>query len=269
MPDYSVAEAVETLIKWGYDGVEWRVTNQAPHEGKPGYWSGNRCTISLDELTSVAAEVGKRCREAGLEVNCLGTYIKADQAADVERVFEACNLMGAPAARVGLPPMNDGENMRDFFTRAVDCYGAVEKLAKKAGVRAFIELHHGTAVASASSMYRFVSNFDARCVGVIHDAGNMVHEGFENYRLAFEGEVHVKNASWQKTDEVGPQGQAIWKAGWAELDQGVVNWADVFAALKHVGYDGWLAIEDFSDAQPTEAKLTGALKFLKACEASV
>ncbi|GIX08239.1 MAG: hypothetical protein KatS3mg115_2642 [Candidatus Poribacteria bacterium] len=39
-------------------------------------------------------------------------------------------------------------------------------------------------------------------VGVIHDAGNMVHEGFENYQMGCEllgpylAHVHVKNAAW-------------------------------------------------------------------------
>jgi len=275
MPEYSIAEGIEKLAAWGYDGVEWRVVNQKPSaDGSVGFWSGNRCTIAQDDLAAVAEDIGKRCRDAGLAVNCLASYLKADQPAEVARLFAACGEIGTANARVGLPPVGEGERFRDYFTRAVDLYGAIEKLAKKAGVRALIETHHGTAVASASSAYRFVSHFDATCVGVIHDAGNMVHEGFEHYRLALEllgdhlGEVHVKNAKWEKTDETGDAGQAIWKASWCELTEGVVNWADVFAALKSVGYHGWLAIEDFSTDRTTEEKLTDALKYLKKLEAS-
>ena len=274
MPEYTIDEGIEKLVRWGYDGVEWRVRNQPPHEGAPAFWSGNRCTLSEDELLDVAADVGKRCRDAGLAVNGLASYLKADQIVEVERLFEACVKMDVGAARVGLPPVGEGVSFGDHYKRSVDLYGAVEKLAKKTGVRALIETHHGTTVASASAMFRFVSNFDATCVGVIHDAGNMVHEGFENYKLAFEllgdylGEVHVKNAKWEMTEKTGAEGQAIWQASWCELKEGVVNWADVYAALKSVGYDGWLAIEDFSTRRTTEEKLTDALTTLKALEAS-
>lgn len=274
MPEFTVDEGIEKLVEWGYDGVEWRVKQQPPADGAPGFWSGNRCTLSEDDLLDVARDVGQRCRDAGLEVCALASYLKADQTADVERLFEACNRMGTGCARVGLPPVGEHENFRDYFDRAVDEYGTVETLAKKHDVKALLETHHGTAIASASSVYRFVSHFDAKHVGVIHDAGNMVHEGFENYRFAFEllgehlAEVHVKNATWQKTDETGPQGQAIWKASWDELKTGVVDWADVMGALKAVGYDGWLALEDFSTERPTEEKLPDALTYLKALEAS-
>ncbi|HUW57323.1 MAG TPA: sugar phosphate isomerase/epimerase family protein [Planctomycetota bacterium] len=276
MPEFTVEEGIAKLVEWGYDGVEWRVVNQRPSaDGRPGFWSGNRCTLSEDELLDVAEAVGRRCRDAGLEVCALASYLKCDQTAGVERLFEACNRMGTGCARVGLPPVGEGENFRDYFDRVVEQYAAVETLAKKHGVKALLETHHGTAIASASSVYRFVSHFDAKHVGVIHDAGNMVHEGFENYRFALEllgdhlVEVHVKNAKWEKTGETGPEGQAIWKASWCELKTGVVNWADVYAALRSVGYDGWLSLEDFSTERPTEEKLPDDLAYLKALEASV
>jgi len=273
MPEYSIEEGIEKLAAWGYDGVEWRVKTQPPHEGAPSFWAGNRCTIAEDELPEVAVDLGRRCRDAGLEVPSLASYLKADALDEVERLFRACSDIGARNARVGLPPINEGEKFRDYFDRAVEQYGVVEKLAKKYGVRAVIETHHGTAVASASSVYRVVSNFDPAAVGVMHDAGNMVHEGFENYKLAMEllgeylAEIHVKNAKWDKTDETGDAGQAVWRASWCELKDGVVNWADVMAALKAVGFDGWFALEDFSTDRSTDEKLTDDLAYLKELEA--
>ena len=54
------------------------------------------------------------------------------------------------------------------------------------GVRALVEIHMGTIVPSASAAAQFCSRFDPRHVGVIHDAGNMVFEGFERYRMGLE-----------------------------------------------------------------------------------
>jgi len=49
-----------------------------------------------------------------------------------------------------------------------------------------------------------VSDFDLRYIGIIYDLGNMVHEGYENYKLGLEllgdylSYVHVKNAVWNR-----------------------------------------------------------------------
>jgi len=275
MPEFTVDEAIDKLAAWGYDGVEWRVRNQQPSaDGKPGFWAGNRCTITLDEVVDKAESVGKHCRDAGLEVASLASYLKCDELADIERVFVACGKMGAPQARVGVPGYDGTVNYRELFDKAVEDYGKVEKLARKHGVKAVIELHMGNITPSASAGYRFVGHFDAKHVGVIHDAGNMVIEGFENFQFGMEllgeylAEVHVKNAAWRKGGR-GPNGQQLYERSWAQLREGQVNWADMMRALKSVGYDGWLSLEDFSTDRTTEEKLPNALEYLKELEAAV
>jgi len=272
MPEFTVDEAIGKLAAWGYDGVEWRVRNQRPSaDGKPGFWDGNLCTIMLDEVVDKAESVGKRCRDAGLEVPSLASYLKCDELADIERVFVACGKMGAPQARVGVPGYDGTVNYRQLFDKAVEDYGEVEKLARKYGVRAAIELHMGNITPSASAAYRFVSHFEPKHVGVIHDAGNMVIEGFENYQLGLEllgeylAEVHVKNAAWRKGGR-GANGQQLYEPSSAELREGQVNWADMMRVLKSVAYDGWLSLEDFSTDQPTEEKLPQVLAYLKGLE---
>ena len=274
MPEYTVDEAIDRLASWGYDGVEWRVVNQQPSaDGKPGFWSGNRCTVPFDGLLEQAEGLGKRCRSAGLKVANLGAYAKCDQLADVERVLEAAARMGAEQARVPALLYDGKTHYRALFDKALASYEQVETLARKFDVRANIEMHMGNIVPSASAAYRLVSRFDPKHIGIIHDAGNMVIEGFENWRLGVEllGEylavVHVKNARWGRGD-TGPQGQQLWKWSWAELKDGQVNWAEVMSALKASGYRGWLSLEDFSTERPTEQRLPDALKYLKELEAS-
>jgi sugar phosphate isomerase/epimerase len=275
MPEFTVEEAIEKLAEWGYDGVEWRVTNQQPSkDGKPGFWTGNHCTISLDEVVDRAKEVGRRCRAAGIEVTSIASYLSSDQLKDVERIFEACTRMDTSQARVGVPNYDGSVHYRRLFDKALADYAGVEKLARKYGVRANVEIHMGNITPSASAAYRFVSHFDPAHVGVIHDAGNMVTEGFENYQFGLEllgeylAEVHVKNAAWSK-GKTGPHGLRLWQRSWTELNEGQVNWAEVMTALKSVGYNGWLSLEDFSTRRPTAEKLPDALRLLKELEASV
>jgi sugar phosphate isomerase/epimerase len=272
MPDYTVEHAIGKLAEWGYDGVEWRVTNQSPSaSGKPSFWQGNLCTITLDEVLQRGASVRKLCEKARIEIVELAAYVKCHDLANVEKVFEACSRMGTKQARVGVPGYDGLVPYRKLFDEAQKHYAQVEKLARRTGVRALVEIHMGTILPSVSSAYRFVSGFDPACVGVIHDAGNMAVEGFENYRMGMEllGEylalVHVKNAKLVKGD-AGPAGVQTWKREWAELREGFANWADLIRAMKAVGYDGWLSLEDFTEKRSTEEKMTDAIGLLRELE---
>ncbi len=94
---------------------------------------------------------------------------------------------------------------------------------------------------SASLAHRLVSYFDPETIGVIYDPGNMVHEGFEDYRIGLEllgpylAHVHLKNAafSWPEGDG------GVWTPRWAPLEDGVVNLPQLFNALHAVDYAGW------------------------------
>ena len=272
LPDVSVEEAVDRLVEWGYDGVEWRVVNQKPAEA-PGFWSGNLCTVSFDEVLDRAADLRKRCEKAGLAISGIASYVKCDDLAGTERALEAAARMGAPQARIGVPGYDGSVNYRRLFDEALKQYAGVEKLAARHGVRANIELHMGNITPSASAGYRFVSRFDPKHVGIIYDPGNMVVEGFENWKLGIEllGEylatVHVKNAAWKRTER-GPQDQQLYQREWVGLREGQVNWAEVMNALKACGYDGWLSLEDFSTTRPTAEKLRDDVAFLKELETS-
>ena len=75
LPEWTPEEAVEHLAALGYDGVEWRVVDQPPSDGPPGFWSGNRCTLPLRTLATDAPRVRALAAGAGLAVPNLGTYV--------------------------------------------------------------------------------------------------------------------------------------------------------------------------------------------------
>jgi sugar phosphate isomerase/epimerase len=127
-----------------------------------------------------------------------------------------------------------------------------------------VEIHHGTICPSASSAYRLVSHFDPEAIGVIYDPGNMVFEGFEDYRLGIEllgpylAHVHIKNAAYTIPEKGG-----VWIPCWAPLEDGVVNFTWLFTALQEAGYDGWLSMEDFSEARPSGEELRHNYDFIQ------
>jgi sugar phosphate isomerase/epimerase len=263
LPDLTPDEAVREIKDAGYDGVEWRVTH-VPEElrsDEPSFWGNNLCT--LEPTVEEARRARRLSEEAGLEIPGLGTYVALG---DLEAAHEAMRFAvtaGVPQVRVGAGAP-DGRPYEELFDAAREFLAGVEDLARSHGVKALIEIHHKTICPSASLAQRLVSSFDPGLVGVILDPGNMAQEGFEDYRIGAEllgpylAHVHIKNCAFER-----PAGGGVWEPRWAPLEDGVVDFGQVFEALEHVGYDGWLVMEDFSGVRPSREALKFNLEFLR------
>lgn len=263
LPELTPEEAVLALQGAGYDGVEWRVTTVPPERrGEPSsFWGNNLCTLM--PTAEEAHRAGNLARTAGLAIPSLGTYIAVGDLAATDEAMRFARIAGAPQIRVGVGSLK-GSTYAEAFARARAFLAEVAPLARHYGVRALVEIHHGSICPSASLAHRLVSAFDPPDVGVIYDPGNMAYEGFEDYVLGVEllgaylAHVHVKNAAF-----VRPEGGGVWAPRWAPLEDGVVDFRRLFAALGAAGYDGWLVVEDFSAARPSHEALRHNLRFIR------
>ena len=163
---------------------------------------------------------------------------------------------------------------KTLFDTSREHYKRVAELSGKHKVKALVELHHRSICPSASSARLFLDGFDPTEVGVIHDAGNMVFEGFENYRLGFEtlgpllAHVHIKNARWFPVRYL-PDGGVEWKADWAPVSKGVADLRTLFEALEAIDYDKWIAFEDFSSDRRLDDRLQSNLEYVTTVWAEV
>jgi len=271
-PEWDPATAVRKLSEMGYEGVEWRVTDQQPSpDGQPGFWTGNRCTWPLSRLQEEAACMRSLTEQAGLAIPVLGTYVSCANLGEVELAMAGAAAAGAPALRVNVPAYDASRPYLPLREEARAQYREVARMAKRYGVRALIEIHMGNLVPSASAAAAFLDGLDPEHVGVIHDAGNMVYEGFENYRLGLEvlgpylAHVHLKSARWEI---VGTRldGSAEWRASFAPLRKGIVDVEALYRALYAVGYRGWISFEDFSTEIPLEERLWDNLAYARELE---
>jgi sugar phosphate isomerase/epimerase len=263
MPEFSPEETASILSKMGFDGVEWRVEKFFEKAGeRTSYWGYNRSTIDLASILEKAQEVKSLADRNGLEICCLATYLGVDQKRDIERVAKAANLMGCPYFRVGAPRYDGTVDYNQLYSETIRNVKEVERIAKENGVTALLEIHMGNIMPSAGLAHRIVSNFDPEHVGVIYDPGNMVYEGYEQWKMGMEllgrylRHVHVKNSAWRK-DSAGK-----WMAESAKLEEGIVDWRQVISNLRAVGYNGYLSLEDFSE-QDTTSKLKRDLEYLR------
>ncbi|GAB3390639.1 hypothetical protein GCM10027568_14960 [Humibacter soli] len=266
-PEWTPSEAATTLAAQGWDGIEWRVTDQQGAE-TPGFWAGNKTTWPLTGLESHLDEIVRITRDAGLEFSGVGGYVRASDHENTERMLAATAELGAPRVRVTMPAPGVGDYRELFAATRAD----VEWVAGRAahhGVQAVIELHHGTITPSASAAMRMIDGLDPAHVGVIHDSGNLVFEGFEDYDAAFDllGEylahVHVKNSTRRALPERSADGAVVWEQGWATLRDGQADLANYFGALARAGYDGWVTLEDFSTELPLTERTSDNLAYVR------
>lgn len=252
-PDLTPEELAKAANIAGIEGIEWRykdIPADAAQE-KPSFWRNNLCSID----PNATDEELERFRLVAVNNNLVNLsvtpYLNACDVAETEHVFRAAKKVGVPFIRVGVPGYDKSQNYNDLFLRAVDYLHHVQDFSQQYGIKGLVETHHNTITVSAGLAHRLVSGFNPDHIGVLHDAGNMVHEGFENHRMGLEllgpylAHVHVKNARWALTGEE-QDGIKLWKSDWSPIDEGIVNWKQLLADLKAVGYDGYLGIEDFS-----------------------
>ena len=295
VPDWDLAETAANLAEIGYDGVEWRVSDPAneaiwqriPEEARPQarYWLNNKATISPAELNERAPEIKRLTEEAGLEFCSLATYMGVHEYDPIERAMLAAQAMGCPRIRVHTPSYDRSRNYNELFAETTEHLREVERLARRHGLAADVETHFGNITASAALMHRLVSPFDPQYIGVIYDPGNMVYEGYEAWRMGFEllgpylHEVHAKNAVWSPVDKgaqglfgSGPKptekqiadGTVVWAPHFSAMATGFANWQQIMEDLAAVGYDGWIAFEDFSETGMTlKEKCAANLAYLK------
>ncbi|MGC4191175.1 MAG: sugar phosphate isomerase/epimerase family protein [Thermomicrobiales bacterium] len=268
-PLYTPAELAAKLKEIGYDGIEWRVIDEAPDATGTGFWTGNKCSLPVKDFDTKAAGYKAITADAGLEVPALGTYVKCDDPETVELLMKGAAAMGVPKIRVGVPNYDNSLAYKPLFDTAREQHKRVAELAAKYGVKAMIEMHHRSITPSASATRLFLDGLDPAHVGAIHDAGNMVHEGFEAYRMGFEmlgpylAHVHVKNARWFPVKAL-PDGTVTWMADWAPIAKGSADLRALFVALEAIGYDGWISVEDFSTDRPLDERLQHNLDYLTA-----
>ncbi|MCC3373347.1 sugar phosphate isomerase/epimerase [Cohnella sp. REN36] len=272
-PDLDPATLCAEAQAAGIEGVEWRC-RETPAELRaeaPSFWGNNRCTIDPDATDADIAGIREAAARHGLRSIALVPYLSCGDLAGTERLFRLASSLGAEMIRVGVPGYDPAVGYPRQLATAYDYLDEVESLAEKYGVKALVEIHHGTIIPSASAAYRLVSRYSAERIGVLFDPGNMIHEGMENFRMGMEmlgpylAHVHVKNAGWElarpdgdahpnarhargegQGAEPAPLDPIAWQCVWRPIASGIVPWKQVLASLKAVGYDGWLGLEDFS-----------------------
>lgn len=123
------------------------------------------------------------------------------------------------------------------YQRATDLIKNALPLAREAGVTIAVENVWNKFLLSPLEMKSFLEQFDDEHVALYFDAGNVLATGYPEHWIKILGK-HIKRVHFK--DYRRNVGSAD---GFVELLSGNINWDQVIAALKEIGYEGWIGAE--------------------------
>lgn len=230
LPELSAAEAAATVASHGYTGIEWRVNGEYHFKAA--------------EIDRQAPEMRTICDDAGLDIVSFTGYLRLHEDEAIRRMVAAAQDVGCPRIRLFSALYDPARGYHALRTETLAGLRRVEQVFAGTGVKALLEIHMGTILCSPSLAYDLVRHFDPAVIGVILDPANMVVEGSMDMRMGLDiirdyvDLVHVKNVCWERRED------GLWRWRFDELADGGLDWADTIAALKGIGYDGYLSFEN-------------------------
>lgn len=260
--DMDPGAIVALALDCGLDGIEWGVRSI--------------------ELASVEMkEMAQRTADAGLEV--VGWLLggKPWKMDDLKRRVDLVAAVGGRMMRVDHPwvawdfgeSLHQEHSFHEIFRLAQDALPPLVELSARTGIRFLFETHAGALLASPLAARQLLEGMDPARVGVIYDPGNTCREG----RLAPRSEVevlgdylayvHAKNTGYWFEGALAhqPVPRARWVSRTVAPDAGILDWIEVFFALKNAGFEGWISSEEYFTARNLKV-LKAGVAFLRDCE---
>ena len=242
-PNLSLKECFVLAKKAGFEAIEVALPS-----GKE---------ITLDSGKEDLTQVKKEANEAGLELSSLASGLfwdysltsnssetreKAKQI--VRKMLEFASYLSVDtilvvpgAVDVFFQPGGEVVSYDVVYERALSALKELAPVAEKYRVNIGVENVWNKFLLSPLEMRDFIDKVGSPFVGAYFDVGNVILTGYPEQWIRILGKrikkVHLK-------DFRSSIGNAN---GFVDLLEGDVNWKEVIAALKEVGYDGYLTAE--------------------------
>lgn len=254
LKEKSIAELAELAPQLGLEGYDLCV--------RPGY------PVSPDNAAIELVKAVRLLGERGLVIPMVtGNFdLRWPDHTTAAPLLAAMEEAGVGLLKLGYfgfdPLKQDYWQEVNHIRRALEGW---EKLGAKHGVKVCYHTHsHRCMGLNAGMMAHLLHGFDPRHIGAYLDPGHLVVEG-EEFAVAtailrdYLSIVALKDV---RLDRVEKQGHGSAKADWVEAGQGMVDWTEVFAQLKRIGFAGPLSVhcefhcppEQFLDAVQREVQ---------------
>ena len=262
MDKLSLKEIVDICVKAGVDGIEWGLK-------------------TLEDAPADVREMKKLTTNEGLEVLGFlnaGAMWKEDLMRQWSEALQDCD---GKTLRVAHPwfawdyteSLHQPDNYLDLFKRTKESLKMLESLSREYKIKYVLEMHSGSIAADPWAIHYLMEGIDPNCVGAIYDPANTIIEGFIRPRGACEllgqhlAYVHAKNLIFvpmnSYTETIKPR-RMQWQFHRTFLDQGMIDYVEIFFALKNSGFKGWISLEEFVTENYVQ-EISENVRFLNEC----
>ena len=226
----AIPEMGQTIKSLGFSGVELTV--------RPG---GHVLPDNVGEDLPRAVE---QLREAGLDVPAIVVEIHNREQQYAEEVCRAAGKVGARELRTASHRYRGFGNIREQIAAARKDAKQLEALGRDNGIRLDVHCHSGDFLSGqGATLDAILGETDPRHVGVSLDVGHLTVEGGKSgWKQSIDllqnrvGILAVKSFGWFREPDAKTQEQ-VWKAKQVPLEEGNVQWRQVFELLRQVGWD--------------------------------
>ena len=237
---WSFEQGLELVKMAGYEGIE--------------LWLGDMPWFQMGTTDAQVTELRRKVENAGLVVSNVSTGlhwetqlsardpgVRAKAIRIVEREIETAQLLGCDAVLVVAGLVTEEVPYREVYPRSVAAMQQLAPVAAKAGVKIGCENCNSEQrfLISTREFWTFLNDVNSPYVGLHLDVGNIHDTGFPEQWIEMHGpritRVHLKDPMRKR----GRCGEPVY----TNLFLGDNNWMAIRAALKKVGYDGWLVAE--------------------------
>jgi sugar phosphate isomerase/epimerase len=266
--DSSIEHFVADAAAIGYQGVEIRgvgelLNGAVPHE---------RALQIKDLLVSS----GLTPTNLSLFVGNFACNTEEENAAEFakwEQYLRFATVIGCGMMRLNPGFQHSDEVSKEDFAKAVKWFQRCADAAKEHNIRVVIEMHHGTLCDNKDSSLAFITAVGCGNVGLILDPVNLYQVPAEYGARAIERlqpylfNVHIKDIvqlkgtrypwAFEYSDyvphigryhRVVPRKNKDWERYYAHrlINQGGIDWYEVFRGLEEIDYSGYLTVESVS-----------------------
>jgi inosose dehydratase len=223
--------AIAEIGALGYEGVEMFDGNVVDYADRP------------DELNGLLESAGVQLVGVYTGANFIYEEILPEELTRVTRAAEVAQQFGATSLVVGGGARRASGTRDEDYERLAAALDTVTDIAEAHGLEACYHPHLSTIVESPAELDRLLPHTR---IGFCPDTAHLAAGGGDPAELIRRfpdrvRHVHLKDLQLEPF-------------GFLPLGTGRVDFADVYAALRETGYDGWLVVElDVYDGDPRDA----------------
>jgi inosose dehydratase len=149
-----------------------------------------------------------------------------------------------------------------FETLVANLHRAAE-LCRNAGFEVLLHPHAGSYIETADEIARVADRIDPSLLGLVLDTGHYRFGGADPVRSVTDfreliRHVHVKDCATRVIDEAAAAREGLTgilsRGAFPPLGQGDVDIRAVLEALRGIGYEGWLVIEQDQSLRPKDTR---------------